>query len=153
VERSHCTRGRRWRWSNLPVPEGHVAALAASLCVERRRPCPLEFRGSRSVGYFLALAGTALVAWATRSAGTVDLSAPTHVVTSGPYGWSRHPMYVEWSVGYVGLSLVAATAWPLVLTPPLAVWTLAEARREERSLARAFGEEYNLYRRAVPALA
>ena len=152
-DRSRSDQRRGWRWSNVPVPEGHAALFALGLCLERLRPWPLRFPASRGIGGALALAGALVVAWSTRTAGTVDLTAPAQLVTSGPYRWSRHPMYVGWSSGYLGGTLVAATSWPLVLSPPLAAWTLREVRREERSLADAFGSRYQRYRRSVRPLA
>jgi protein-S-isoprenylcysteine O-methyltransferase Ste14 len=62
-------------------------------------------------------------------------------------------MYAGWSQGYLGAGLVAGTAWPFVLTPPLAAWTVREVRREERLLAHTFGSEHDRYRRAVRTLA
>ncbi len=151
--RSRGDRRRGWRWSNVPVPEGHVALLTLGLCLERLRPWPLRFPASRGLGGALALAGALVVAWSTRAAGTVDLTAPAQLVTSGPYQLSRHPMYVGWSSLYLGGALATATSWPLVLSPALSAWTLREVRREERSLAGAFGSRYQRYRRTVRALA
>jgi protein-S-isoprenylcysteine O-methyltransferase Ste14 len=131
--------GQGWRWSNVPVPEGHLASLGIGLCLERVRPWRLTFRGSRSLGWTLVAAGATVAAGAVRAAGQVDLADPWTPVTSGPYRWVRHPMYAGWSVGYVGTALVAGTAWPLGLAGPLAVWTVREVRREERALEAAFG--------------
>ncbi len=142
-----------WRWSNVPVPEGHLALFTLGLCLERLRPWPVRLPASRSIGGALTLAGALVVAWSTRAVGTVDLAAPAQVVTSGPYQLSRNPMYVGWSLGYLGGAMVAATRWPLVLSPPLAAWTLREVRREERSLAGAFGPRYQRYRDSVRPLA
>lgn len=152
-DRRRGDQRRGWRWSNVPVPEGHVALFTLGLCLGRLRPCPLRFPASRGIGGALVFAGALVVAWSTRAAGTVDLTAPAQLVTSGPYHLSRHPMYAGWSLGYLGAALVAATSWPLVLSPPLAAWTLREVRREERSLAGAFGSPYQRYRHTVRPLA
>lgn len=103
-----------WRWSNVPVPEGFLVHMGLGLGLEHWHPFPLGFRGSRPVGCALLLAGTALAVGATRAAGDVDLSHPSRLVATGPYRVSRHPMYVAWSLAYLGLTLVAATAWPVL---------------------------------------
>ncbi|MGB7820451.1 MAG: PEMT/PEM2 methyltransferase family protein [Ornithinibacter sp.] len=146
-------QGRGWRWSNIPVPEGHVALFTLGLCLERQRPWPLRLPAGRCIGGALVLSGAVVVLWSTGAAGIVDLAAPAQLVTSGPYRLSRHPMYVGWSLGYVGAALVVATAWPVLLSLPLAAWTLREVRREESSLAGVFGAQYQCYRRSVRLLA
>jgi protein-S-isoprenylcysteine O-methyltransferase Ste14 len=57
-----------------------------------------------------------------RAAG-VDLERPNQLVDSGPYAFSRNPMYLAWTLGYVGVALVAGTAWPLLLLPVVLVVT------------------------------
>lgn len=71
-------------------------------------------------------------------------------VTSGPYRFSRNPMYVGLTAAYTGLSVMANTLWPIVLLPlALAALHGIVIRREERYLAAHFGSEYTEYRRRV----
>ncbi len=129
-----------------------MVLVGLGLCLERVRPWPLRFPGSRSMGCLLVVAGAVIAAQATRAAGDVDLADPSNLVTSGPYRFSRHPMYAGWTLGYLGAALVVATAWPVALTPPLAVWIVREVSREERALAEVFGAHHERYRRTVRAL-
>jgi protein-S-isoprenylcysteine O-methyltransferase Ste14 len=138
-----------WRWSNVPLPEAHLTLFGLALLLERRRAWPLAVPGGRRVGSALVLAGAVLAAAATRAAGDVDLAHPGRLVVTGPYRWSRHPMYAAWSLGYVGGALLGNTAWPLGLAPALAVWVGRDVRREERLLAEAFGADHARYRRSV----
>ena len=98
----------------------------------------------------LAVAGSALALWSLahlrRSFSILPQSR--RLVTGGPYGLSRNPMYlgeiVAWSaylpgVGWAGLA---------VLTANLAL-QVVRVLAEERVLARAFGEAYTDYRRRV----
>ena len=146
---------RRWRWSNVPVPEPHVAGLLAGLVLHASKPQPLT-EGRRfgrirtAVGLASIVVGIATAAWAVRSAGNANLERPTALVTDGPYTYSRNPMYVAWTVLYAGVALLSNAAWPLVLLPPVAVASHLGVRREERELERAFGVEYREYRRDVP---
>ena len=58
-------------------------------------------------------------------------------------------MYVAWTLGYVGVALVAGTAWPLLLLPVVLVVTQVTVLREERSLERRFEDAYRSYKTSV----
>ncbi|MBL8699055.1 MAG: isoprenylcysteine carboxylmethyltransferase family protein [Alphaproteobacteria bacterium] len=99
----------------------------------------------------LATAGLALALWAVllfRRAGT---GIPVHhrvtsLVTSGPYRWSRNPIYVALILVYAAATVALDTAWPLVLLPVVvAALHHLVIRREERLLAGLFGEAYRDY--------
>lgn len=73
------------------------------------------------------------------------------LVTRGPYGVVRHPVYLGEIGACVGLALAALTAANLLL---LAIFIAAQCVRislEERALAAAF-PEYESYAREVPRL-
>jgi protein-S-isoprenylcysteine O-methyltransferase Ste14 len=77
-------------------------------------------------------------------------STPSNLVASGPYRFTRNPMYVGLTLAYLGLSAVLNHAWPVVLLPAvLVVLTQFVIEREEAHLAERFGEEYERYRRHV----
>ena len=84
-----------------------------------------------------------------RAAAGIDLERPNQLIDNGPYALSRNPMYVAWTVGYVGVAMVAGTAWPLLLLPVVVVATQVVVVREERSLERRFGAVYRNYRSSV----
>lgn len=92
-------------------------------------------------------------AWALRRAGTtISVDRPTTaIVASGPYRYSRNPLYVALTLLYLGLGAAALnTLWALVLLPPLlVVIQRGVIEREERYLERKFGEEYRRYKRRV----
>ena len=89
---------------------------------------------------------------ALRAAGTnVDPMRPASaVVTSGPYRFSRNPLYVALTLLYTGLSLIFDTWWGIVLLLPV-LWVMHQGvvRREERYLERKFGGAYRQYRSRV----
>lgn len=58
---------------------------------------------------------------------------------------SRNPIYVAWTLIYLGVALVLNTAWLLLLVPLLAALIHREAQREEERLEEAFGSEYRAY--------
>lgn len=77
------------------------------------------------------------------------MARPDRVVTDGPYAMSRHPMYVAWTAIYLGVALVARTAWLLLLTPLLVVLIRREIAREEERLTEIFGPAYVAYQARV----
>ena len=139
------------RWGNVPIPEAHLVGLGAGILLQVVTPWSLPWPAwvGQGCGWPLVLAGLWLGAWAVRAAGDVDLERPDQLVGCGPYAFSRNPMYLAWTLGYVGISLVAGTAWPLPLLPGVLAVTHVEVLREERSLERRFGPAYRSYRASV----
>ena len=107
------------------------------------------------LGWLGIVSGLAFAAWGIttfRRARTaiVPIKPARTVVASGPYRWSRNPMYVGLTAVYAGVALVRNAAWPLILLPVVlpALWFLV-IRREERYLTHAFGETYLRYQQSV----
>jgi protein-S-isoprenylcysteine O-methyltransferase Ste14 len=140
-----------WRWGNVPLPEAHLAGLGAGILLQLVAPWHLPWPGwvGQGCGWPLVLAGLWLGAWAVRSAARVDLDRPDQLVDRGPFAFSRNPMYVAWTLGYVGVALVAGTAWPLLLLPAVLAATHVAVVREERSLEQRFGDAYLSYKASV----
>lgn len=69
------------------------------------------------------------------------------IVTTGPYRFTRNPMYLGLAVFSVGVALLLDTWWALIAVPfVVLVVDRAVIAREERYLATAFGDEYGAYR-------
>lgn len=103
----------------------------------------------RRIGWPLVVTGAGVAVWATREAGATDLERPDRVVTSGPYSFSRHPMYVAWTCAFAGVGLARDSAWLVSLLPPLATLVHRAAQIEEARLTAAFGADYLAYRDRV----
>lgn len=107
------------------------------------------------LGLALLLVGVTNVVPGRRAlvaAGTnVDPSLPTTtIVTTGPFRFSRNPLYVGLTLLYLGLTLAFNTWWGVVLLVPiLLVMHLGVVLREERYLEQIFGEQYRQYRSRV----
>jgi len=103
-------------------------------------------------GSLLVLASVALFVAATREfkkAGTpVPGNQPsTAIVRSGPYRFSRNPIYLAFSLLQLGLALLVDSL-TMVITLGLAVTVMALVviPREERYLAQRFPSEYSTYK-------
>ncbi len=104
---------------------------------------------SIALGAGLVAAGLALRLWA---AGHVEKSR--EVTTSGPYRYTRHPLYVGSTLLGLGIA-IAANHWGLAIAVVvyLAATLGAAIRAEEAHLREKFGAAYDAYaeRRTPPS--
>lgn len=74
----------------------------------------------------------------------------TVLVTTGPYRFTRNPMYVGFTLLYAGVAIWVNAIWPLLFLPlVLVVMHVGVITREEAYLERVFGDAYREYRRRV----
>jgi protein-S-isoprenylcysteine O-methyltransferase Ste14 len=136
-----------------------VVALAAGFVLQYFFPVML-MRGAgvsalKALAILLLLAGMGLAASAVltfRHAGTpVRPDRDSQVlVRSGPFRFSRNPMYLSLSLIYAGLSFFFNAVWPLLfLIPAIAVIRYYVIGAEEAYLLARFGAEYESYLRSV----
>ena len=140
-----------WRWNNIPLPEPHMLGFLMCAVLHFARPWRLPRRSwlNSAAGLALVGAGVGISALAVRSASGVDLERPYTLIYSGPYAISRNPMYMGWTVLYLGAALVTRNAWMVASLPVVAGAIHREVLQEERTLEGAFGEEYLRYRKLV----
>jgi protein-S-isoprenylcysteine O-methyltransferase Ste14 len=132
------------------------AAFLAFLVLRWLWPMPI-FGHGRALwpGLALIVLGVAIAIWginAMRATGTnVDPTLPTTaIVVSGPFRFSRNPLYLALTLAYSGLTLAFNEWWGVVvLIPLLVVMHRGVVVREERYLERKFGERYRQYRSRV----
>jgi protein-S-isoprenylcysteine O-methyltransferase Ste14 len=109
----------------------------------------------RVAGTLIALLGAAGLAWMVvtmKRARTPIHTArtPTALVESGPFRFTRNPMYLFGSTAYAGLALLFSELWSLALLPfVLLAIHVGVVLREEAYLSRKFGADYDHYRRRV----
>lgn len=111
---------------------------------------PIALTGLMLMGAGLLLALWAVLAFRRAHTTILPFRAATAMVRDGPYGFSRNPMYVGMTLGYLGLSMVFNTVWP-VMVLPVVLWVLVKLviQREEIYLEAVFGDAYRSYRRDV----
>lgn len=75
---------------------------------------------------------------------------PEHLVTSGPFGVTRNPMYLANTLMLIGVAFVSGIAWflPLALIAAFATQKVA-IEKEEKVLAAKFGKKYRDYAKRV----
>ncbi len=138
----------------LVFPPGLVAGtLGVGLLLHALRPWRLPITEATRILLSVALltAAAALGLWGQstmQGAGTnIDPRKPvTAIVTSGPFRFTRNPLYLFLLGLYLGVTLAVATIWPLLfLVPMFLVLHFGVVRREERYLEAEFGEPYRAY--------
>jgi protein-S-isoprenylcysteine O-methyltransferase Ste14 len=109
----------------------------------------------RVAGAVVLCAGAAGFAWMVatmrRARTPIHTAAtPTTLVETGPFRFTRNPMYLFGSIAYAGLALLLIEPWSLALLPIVFALThYGVVLREEAFLARRFGAEYARYRSHV----
>jgi len=109
-------------------------------------------------GAMLYFPGLALMVWGRVNMGemhnvsttvAVELYADHRLVTSGPFAWVRHPMYVGGILAELGALLLYRT-WTALLIAFNVPILMLRARLEEQALAAEFGEQWADYQSRVP---
>jgi protein-S-isoprenylcysteine O-methyltransferase Ste14 len=111
-----------------------------------------------AVGGGAMLLGEALRLWAAAWIGPAARTSrvnTTRLLTRGPYGRMRHPLYLGNLFLTVGFAAASGAGWPwfpAVAGLGFVALYAGHARREERALAAAFPEAWSAYAGRVPAM-
>jgi protein-S-isoprenylcysteine O-methyltransferase Ste14 len=140
----------------FPPPLIYLLFLLAGLALERVWPVGLVPGVARFwIGGALLALALACGLWARaqfRRAGTPIRPdrTTTAIVSTGPYAYSRNPLYLTLAAVYLGIAVLAESAWAILLLLP-ALWTVQRfvIGREERYLEGKFGEVYRAYKESV----
>jgi len=86
-----------------------------------------------------------------RAGTNVDPTQPaTVLVVDGPFKYTRNPLYLSLTLLYAGIAILVNSLWTMLLLPVvLVVMRKGVVDREERYLARKFGEQYLRYKASV----
>src|SRR5207248_528165 len=111
--------------------------------------------GSPVAGSVLAVIGVAIGGWAfrhmLRARTNIDPYKPaTALVTTGPYRFTRNPIYVAMTLLYIAAA-ISFRIIPALIVLPVAILLLqfGVIHREERYLETKFGDRYREYRSRV----
>ncbi|MVA97951.1 isoprenylcysteine carboxylmethyltransferase family protein [Nitratireductor sp. CAU 1489] len=149
------TRPNRFPWP----PIIYLAAIGASLVLAWLLPLP--WIGPPLSDILFAVGAVALVGVVL-----IDVSAmrtlarakttimphrgSDHLVTSGPFAFTRNPIYLANTLLMIGVGLMAGIVWFLGLAVIAAFLTQKLAiEREERHLTARFGKKYRDYAKKV----
>ena len=114
-----------------------LGGLMAALTVWWAQPTA----ASLAAGAAVAALGEGLRLWA---AGHVEKSR--EVTSSGPYRYTRHPLYLGSTIVGLGVAVAAADLWlGFAIVAYLATTLTAAMRAEEAHLREKFGDAYDRY--------
>jgi protein-S-isoprenylcysteine O-methyltransferase Ste14 len=140
----------------VPPPLLYLAGFGAGMALELAAPTPQPpgwLRIAAAVGAgvaLLALDTTATVRFVRNRTPVNPARAARKLVTSGPYRFTRNPMYLGMAGAYAGAAVATGVLWALAFLPVVVVAVdRLVIPREERHLSEAFGPEYEGYRRRV----
>ena len=134
-----------------------VLAVLAGLALNWLMPLPFIAAAvfAAWLGALVFAVALALFVWAivtmTRAGTNVPSKLPTTtIVDTGPYRFTRNPIYVGMMLGLIGLAIAFNSLWLLLMLVPFAlVIRYAVVAREEAYLERKFGDVYRSYRSRV----
>ncbi|SRR5579871_4028672 len=143
----------RARPNNLPWPPIiYLSAIAVGVLLNVLYPLPwfgqplagiLFAVGWLAIAGFLAL-NISAIRTMRRAGTTVRPDRGTdHLVTDGPFSFTRNPLYVAGTLLVLGIGLISGIVWFLLLAV-LAAFTVQKLaiEREERHLQARFGDAY-----------
>ena len=140
------------------VPPPFVYVMAIGFGVLLQRAVPLRIGGGivrviaawALVAAFGALVASSFQSFWSRHTSVVPIRPATTLVVSGPYRWTRNPMYVGMALLTLGAALWLNTWWiVLLLAPVLVAIDRLVIAREEDYLRRRFGSDYEAYMQRV----
>jgi len=139
----------------IPTPIWLIVLVIVALVVDVPLQSPALVR-HQPTGIALIALGIGLSAWGrvtfSRNRAEIVPSSDVHstLVASGPFRFTRNPMYLGIVVIGVGAALVAGT-WLMWLVPIIvfALDQLVIIPFEERSMERTYGDAYRAYRARV----
>jgi protein-S-isoprenylcysteine O-methyltransferase Ste14 len=138
-------------------PIALVLAIIGGIALDRLLPLPWlpSDLPAGWIGWAVFVLGLALLVWAavtiTKAGSNVPTNQPTTtIVESGPYRFSRNPIYIGMFLGLIGLAIALNTLWLLVVMVLFAlILRYGVVAREEAYLERKFGDAYRGYRSRV----
>lgn len=134
----------------------YLGGLTAGVLLHHWMPLhfmPVAQTGLVGFAFLLVAALIALSAKRAMHAAQTNINPrkpTTSIVTSGPYRFSRNPLYLSLVLILIGSACAADAAWILImLLPVLAIVQVGVIQREEAYLTRKFGDEYVQYTKRV----
>jgi protein-S-isoprenylcysteine O-methyltransferase Ste14 len=137
-------------------PFVYLGAIALGLLLHFAWPARLVSRAvTGPLGAGAVLVAAALFLWAVRAFRTAGTPVPgnrptTTIVRTGPYRYSRNPIYLSFSLLQLGVALWVNSLWLLVtLMLAVALMSFVVIPREEHYLESRFPSDYLPYKASV----
>ena len=139
----------------VPVPWVFILVYLVSVGVQQFLPIVIpspdlawiiRIAGFVFVGVGIAVAFSAVGIFRKTKTTTVPHETPSTLVISGPYRFTRNPMYVGLTLIYLGVAGTRNEIWPVIVLPLLLAYiNFLVIPVEEKNLRGVFGDEYQKY--------
>ena len=139
-----------------------IVGIPALMWLVAGMPAPTDIPALRLfIGVLIALAGLAISVWSIVYMKRVGKGNPfdamghevaprtKHLMTDGPYKWSRNPMLTGTYLYYIGVLIAVWSVWSLIVFAVIATVMMLQVRSEEKRLEADFGQEYLDYKKKV----
>jgi len=143
----------------VPVPWVFILVYLAGAGVQQFLPIVIpspdlawiiRIAGFVFVGVGIAVAFSAVGIFRKTKTTTVPHETPSTLVISGPYRFTRNPMYVGLTLIYLGVAGTRNEIWPVIVLPLLLAYVnFLVIPVEETNLRGVFGVEYQKYSERV----
>ena len=142
----------------IPPPLIYAAIFFLSILMQKIIPINNSFFDSRNAtiaGIVLIVIALlfilpALIKFVQSKNTLVTIKSATSLQTKGIYSLTRNPMYMGLLILYSGIAMLEGNWWTFIFIPLIIIIVQSYViRGEENYLQRAFGEEYNAYRKKV----
>jgi protein-S-isoprenylcysteine O-methyltransferase Ste14 len=137
-------------------PLVYGASIVTGLLLEFGWPLPFLPRILATLlGSFLVVVAVVVFSYSLRTFRTAGTPVPgnkptTVIIRTGPYRFSRNPIYLAFSIFQLGIASWVNSLWLVAtLLAAVALMVLVVIPREERYLERRFGASYLDYKRSV----
>ena len=143
----------------VPVPWVFILVYLVGVAVQHFLPVVIRLPNLASiirvagfvfVGVGIAVAFSAVGIFRKTKTTTVPHETPSTLVISGPYRFTRNPMYVGLTLIYLGVAGTRNEIWPVIVLPLLLAYiNFLVIPVEEQNLHGVFGVEYQKYSERV----
>jgi protein-S-isoprenylcysteine O-methyltransferase Ste14 len=129
----------------LGLRDSHIAwastssalKISSRLCAARQHCCSF-FAATIALQRFIGIALKA-----------TEYGKPQHLVTSGPFAYSRNPIYVAFFVPLLSLAAISPIASAIAFSFYIVSMNFTVLRIEERDLLNKFGADFTTYTHKV----
>lgn len=136
----------------LPPPALFGIAFAVGMAINYTKPEPLHrsstiaHLGLGLLALGVVIAVSAALTFLIRRTTLNPFGEPSTFVASGPFRFTRNPMYLSLVIVYLGGTLAVDSPWPLLILPlPLLAVIRFVIPNEEAQMAETFGQSYTDY--------
>ena len=137
---------------HIPPPVWMMLSIVLMILINNQLPVLIIFEPPiTQIGYVVIGISLLYFGWSVRQfflskTTLIPFHESTALISSGPFRFSRNPIYLSMLLILIGVAIRLGTFSPLVIV--VAFWFVINQqfiRKEEQMLEKTFGEKYRLY--------